>query len=159
MSDTNRLQVKCTGYMKPNISSSSEFVLELSLPTSRSEEQKEPDAPLQVFLGFQRKLMLSLTRGLIGITEETQVFRFLFPSAPQMASDDCFFYLGTTSGDILKMNPRTKLLADSGPVKEKFSLVSRGHQSLFCPLFSSDFFPPLTRQPFVKKESAGKESL
>ncbi|XP_020921926.1 cilia- and flagella-associated protein 52 isoform X2 [Sus scrofa] len=39
-----------------------------------------------------------------------------------MASDDSFFYLGTTTGDILKMNPRTKLLADTGPAKDKFSL-------------------------------------
>ncbi|EPY86756.1 WD repeat-containing protein 16 [Camelus ferus] len=39
-----------------------------------------------------------------------------------MANDDSFFYLGTTTGDILKMNPRTKLLADTGPVKDKFSL-------------------------------------
>ncbi|OBS67525.1 hypothetical protein A6R68_03933, partial [Neotoma lepida] len=39
-----------------------------------------------------------------------------------MAGDDSFFYLGTTTGDILKMNPRTKLLTDAGPVKDKFSL-------------------------------------
>nr|XP_020760200.1 cilia- and flagella-associated protein 52 [Odocoileus virginianus texanus] len=39
-----------------------------------------------------------------------------------MANDDSFFYLGTTTGDILKMNPRTKLLADTGPAKDKFSL-------------------------------------
>ncbi|KAM7333612.1 hypothetical protein ACRRTK_006932 [Alexandromys fortis] len=39
-----------------------------------------------------------------------------------MADDDSFFYLGTTTGDILKMNPRTKLLADTGPAKDKFSL-------------------------------------
>ncbi|XP_012511054.1 PREDICTED: cilia- and flagella-associated protein 52 [Propithecus coquereli] len=39
-----------------------------------------------------------------------------------MAGDDSFFYLGTTTGDILKMNPRTKLLADAGPAKDKFSL-------------------------------------
>nr|XP_018869214.2 cilia- and flagella-associated protein 52 isoform X2 [Gorilla gorilla gorilla] len=36
--------------------------------------------------------------------------------------DDSFFYLGTTTGDILKMNPRTKLLTDAGPAKDKFSL-------------------------------------
>ncbi|OWK14718.1 hypothetical protein Celaphus_00001022, partial [Cervus elaphus hippelaphus] len=40
-----------------------------------------------------------------------------------MANDDSFFYLGTTTGDILKMNPRTKLLADTGPAKDKFSLM------------------------------------
>ncbi|XP_054312590.1 cilia- and flagella-associated protein 52 isoform X1 [Pongo pygmaeus] len=39
-----------------------------------------------------------------------------------MDDDDSFFYLGTTTGDILKMNPRTKLLTDAGPVKDKFSL-------------------------------------
>uniref|UniRef100_A0A8C9PDF5 Cilia- and flagella-associated protein 52 n=1 Tax=Spermophilus dauricus TaxID=99837 RepID=A0A8C9PDF5_SPEDA len=39
-----------------------------------------------------------------------------------MAVDDSFFYLGTTTGDILKLNPRTKLLADTGPVKDKYSL-------------------------------------
>ncbi|XP_021093970.1 cilia- and flagella-associated protein 52 isoform X3 [Heterocephalus glaber] len=39
-----------------------------------------------------------------------------------MADDDSFFYLGTTTGDILKMNPRTKLLADTGPAKDKYSL-------------------------------------
>ncbi|XP_005399437.1 PREDICTED: cilia- and flagella-associated protein 52 isoform X2 [Chinchilla lanigera] len=39
-----------------------------------------------------------------------------------MANDDSFFYLGTTTGDILKMNPRTKLLTDTGPVKDKYSL-------------------------------------
>nr|KAF6415330.1 cilia and flagella associated protein 52 [Molossus molossus] len=39
-----------------------------------------------------------------------------------MANDDNFFYLGTTTGDILKMNPKTKLLADTGPTKDKFSL-------------------------------------
>ncbi|XP_059937268.1 cilia- and flagella-associated protein 52 isoform X2 [Mesoplodon densirostris] len=39
-----------------------------------------------------------------------------------MANDDSFFYLGTTTGDILKMSPRTKLLADTGPAKDRFSL-------------------------------------
>ena len=34
-----------------------------------------------------------------------------------MADDDSFFYLGTTTGDILKMNPKTKLLADTGPAQ------------------------------------------
>lgn len=53
-------------------------------------------------------------------------------SDPQLASDDSFFYLGTTTGDILKMNPKTKLLADTGPAKGKFSLVSRHLQGLLC---------------------------
>lgn len=47
-----------------------------------------------------------------------------------MAGDDSFFYLGTTTGDILKMNPRTKLLVDTGPVKDKLSLVSRTQQGM-----------------------------
>lgn len=72
-------------------------------------------------------------QGLMGITEENQVFKCLFLSDPQMADDDSFFYLGTTTGDILKMNPRTKLLADTGPAKDKFSLVSRDCQTLLCP--------------------------
>ncbi|XP_011912771.1 PREDICTED: cilia- and flagella-associated protein 52 [Cercocebus atys] len=45
-----------------------------------------------------------------------------YVSAFCMADDDSFFYLGTTTGDILKMNPRTKLLTDAGPAKDKFSL-------------------------------------
>lgn len=67
-----------------------------------------------------------------------------------MANDDSFFYLGTTTGDILKMNPRTKLLADTGPAKDKFSLVSRDHQSLLALLFSSDFLLPLLAQTSIK---------
>uniref|UniRef100_A0A2I3GRW1 Cilia- and flagella-associated protein 52 n=1 Tax=Nomascus leucogenys TaxID=61853 RepID=A0A2I3GRW1_NOMLE len=47
-----------------------------------------------------------------------------------MADDDSFFYLGTTTGDILKMNPRTKLLTDAGPAKDKFSLVR--HSEIMC---------------------------
>ncbi|XP_003466261.1 cilia- and flagella-associated protein 52 isoform X1 [Cavia porcellus] len=47
-----------------------------------------------------------------------------------MAEDDGFFYLGTTTGDILKMNPRTKLLADTGPVKDKYSLGVSAIRSL-----------------------------
>ncbi|ELW53070.1 WD repeat-containing protein 16, partial [Tupaia chinensis] len=39
-----------------------------------------------------------------------------------MANDDSFFYLGTTTGDILKLNPKSKLLVDTGPAKDKFSL-------------------------------------
>lgn len=71
-----------------------------------------------------------------------------------MASDDSFFYIGTTTGDILKMNPRTKLLVDTGPVKDKFSLVSRQHHIKFCSglLLSSDFLPPLVAQTYIKKK-------
>ncbi|MBN3295417.1 CFA52 protein, partial [Amia calva] len=39
----------------------------------------------------------------------------------EIPEDDSFFYCGTTSGDILKVNFRTKLLNCCGPVKEKFS--------------------------------------
>ncbi|XP_038597985.1 cilia- and flagella-associated protein 52 isoform X1 [Tachyglossus aculeatus] len=38
-----------------------------------------------------------------------------------MAEDDSYFYIGTTTGDLLKVNPRTKLLSDTGPLKDKFS--------------------------------------
>lgn len=56
-----------------------------------------------------------------------------------MADDDSFFYLGTTTGDILKINPKTKLLADTGPMKDKFSLVSRNHEG-FDPTLPVVFF-------------------
>ncbi|XP_069883076.1 cilia- and flagella-associated protein 52 isoform X2 [Dipodomys merriami] len=39
-----------------------------------------------------------------------------------MADDDSFFYIGTTTGDVLKVNPKTKLMADTGPKKDKYSL-------------------------------------
>ncbi|KFQ22946.1 WD repeat-containing protein 16, partial [Mesitornis unicolor] len=39
-----------------------------------------------------------------------------------MADDDSYFYLGTSSGDVLKMNTKSKLMTDSWPQKEKFSL-------------------------------------
>ncbi|XP_035253349.1 cilia- and flagella-associated protein 52-like [Anguilla anguilla] len=39
----------------------------------------------------------------------------------EVAADDGFFYCGTSSGDILKLNLRTKLLNVYGPLKEKFS--------------------------------------
>lgn len=76
-------------------------------------------------------------------------------SDPQIPSDDSFFYLGTTTGDILKMNPRTKLMADTGPVKDKYSLVSKRPSALALP-FSVDFFPSLPMQTLVKEESVEK---
>lgn len=39
----------------------------------------------------------------------------------QVTEDDQFFYSGTTSGDILKVNIKTKLFSHYGPMKEKFS--------------------------------------
>ncbi|XP_028829346.1 cilia- and flagella-associated protein 52 isoform X2 [Denticeps clupeoides] len=38
-----------------------------------------------------------------------------------ISEDDSFFFCGTTSGDILKVNPKTKLLNSCGPIKQKFS--------------------------------------
>ncbi|XP_048871689.1 cilia- and flagella-associated protein 52 [Brienomyrus brachyistius] len=38
-----------------------------------------------------------------------------------IAEDDDFFYCGTSSGDVLKVNLRTKLLNSCWPVKQKFS--------------------------------------
>ncbi|KAM8797004.1 cilia- and flagella-associated protein 52 [Eudromia elegans] len=40
----------------------------------------------------------------------------------KMADDDSYFYVGTSSGDILKLNPNNKLMSDYGPQKEKFSM-------------------------------------
>ncbi|XP_074647613.1 cilia- and flagella-associated protein 52-like [Tubulanus polymorphus] len=39
----------------------------------------------------------------------------------QITENDDFIYCGTSTGDILGVNPRTKLLQASGPVKDKFS--------------------------------------
>ncbi|KAJ8336086.1 hypothetical protein SKAU_G00394290 [Synaphobranchus kaupii] len=39
----------------------------------------------------------------------------------EVSADDSFFYCGTSSGDILKLNLKTKLLNVYGPLKEKFS--------------------------------------
>jgi len=39
----------------------------------------------------------------------------------EVDEQDNFFYCGTTSGDILKINMRTKLVANYGPAKGKFS--------------------------------------
>ncbi|XP_064617554.1 cilia- and flagella-associated protein 52-like [Liolophura sinensis] len=40
----------------------------------------------------------------------------------QMKSDDSFFYCGTTTGDIISVNVKTKLYQFDGPPKDKFSL-------------------------------------
>lgn len=39
-----------------------------------------------------------------------------------MKSDDSFFYCGTTTGDIISVNVKTKLYQFDGPPKDKFSL-------------------------------------
>ncbi|KAM9363502.1 cilia- and flagella-associated protein 52 [Symphorus nematophorus] len=39
----------------------------------------------------------------------------------EISEDDQFIYCGTTSGDIMKINLRTQLLSDCGPVKTKYS--------------------------------------
>ncbi|CAL8274626.1 cilia- and flagella-associated protein 52 [Gadus morhua] len=39
----------------------------------------------------------------------------------EIAEDDQYFFCGTTSGDILKMNMKTGLLNSCGPAKQKFS--------------------------------------
>ncbi|XP_064180207.1 cilia- and flagella-associated protein 52 [Anguilla rostrata] len=39
----------------------------------------------------------------------------------EIPEDDSFFYCGTTSGDVLKVNLKTKLLNSCGPTKQKFS--------------------------------------
>ncbi|XP_031424646.1 cilia- and flagella-associated protein 52-like [Clupea harengus] len=38
----------------------------------------------------------------------------------EISQDDTYFYCGTTSGDILKFNLKTRLLNSVGPVKQKF---------------------------------------
>uniref|UniRef100_A0A8B9M7Z6 Cilia- and flagella-associated protein 52 n=1 Tax=Accipiter nisus TaxID=211598 RepID=A0A8B9M7Z6_9AVES len=42
----------------------------------------------------------------------------------KMADDDNYCYVGTSSGDVLKVNTNNKLMTDYGPQKEKFSSVS-----------------------------------
>lgn len=43
----------------------------------------------------------------------------------QISEDDQFIYCGTTTGDIMKINMKTRLLASCGPVKAKYSLVGK----------------------------------
>jgi len=40
----------------------------------------------------------------------------------RVSADDQYFYCGTTSGDVLQINMKTKLLCLYGPAKDKFSL-------------------------------------
>ncbi|KAF3687519.1 Cilia- and flagella-associated protein 52 [Channa argus] len=40
----------------------------------------------------------------------------------EMTEDDQFIFCGTTSGDIMKINLKTGLLSDYGPIKRKYSL-------------------------------------
>uniref|UniRef100_A0ACB8EJZ5 Cilia- and flagella-associated protein 52 n=1 Tax=Sphaerodactylus townsendi TaxID=933632 RepID=A0ACB8EJZ5_9SAUR len=40
-----------------------------------------------------------------------------------MTEDDSYFYIGTSTGDVLKLNTKSTLMSDYGPIKEKFSLV------------------------------------
>ncbi|KAK2514678.1 hypothetical protein Q9233_014834 [Columba guinea] len=42
----------------------------------------------------------------------------------KMTDDDDDFYLGTTSGDVLKVNTSSKVVTACGPQKKKFSMVS-----------------------------------
>ncbi|XP_061477831.1 cilia- and flagella-associated protein 52 isoform X2 [Rhineura floridana] len=39
-----------------------------------------------------------------------------------MTDDDSYFYIGTSTGDVLKLNTKSTLMSDYGPLKEKFSL-------------------------------------
>ncbi|XP_042311141.1 cilia- and flagella-associated protein 52 isoform X2 [Sceloporus undulatus] len=39
-----------------------------------------------------------------------------------MMDDDKYFYIGTSTGDVLKINTESTLMSDYGPAKEKFSL-------------------------------------
>lgn len=41
-----------------------------------------------------------------------------------MADDDSHFYVGTSSGDVLKVNTSNRVMTDYGPQKKKFSVVS-----------------------------------
>lgn len=41
-----------------------------------------------------------------------------------MADDDSYFYVGTSSGDVLKVNTNNRVMTDYGPQKKKFSAVS-----------------------------------
>ncbi|XP_029413361.1 cilia- and flagella-associated protein 52 isoform X2 [Nannospalax galili] len=87
-----------------------------------------------VFSRCQDEMFVTAGNGTIRVWELDLPNRKIWPTECQtgqmkriamsigMAGDDSFFYLGTTTGDILKMNPRTKLLADTGPMKDKFSL-------------------------------------
>uniref|UniRef100_A0A663NC55 Cilia- and flagella-associated protein 52 n=1 Tax=Athene cunicularia TaxID=194338 RepID=A0A663NC55_ATHCN len=55
----------------------------------------------------------------------------------KVADDDNYFCVGTSSGDILKLNTNNKLMTDYRPQKEKFSLVSSSSVTLIFSLSSS----------------------
>lgn len=60
-------------------------------------------------------------------------------SPAQISEDDQFLFCGTTSGDILKFNLKTRLLSDYGPKR-----VSAKHSRVGpAPLLLSDLFPLL----------------
>ncbi|XP_053067751.1 cilia- and flagella-associated protein 52 isoform X1 [Acinonyx jubatus] len=92
------------------------------------------NATTVIFSRCRDKMFVTAGNGTIRVWELDLPNRKIWPTECQtgqmkrivmcitIAVDDSFFYLGTTTGDILKMNPRTKLLADTGPAKDKFSL-------------------------------------
>ncbi|KAF6298269.1 cilia and flagella associated protein 52 [Rhinolophus ferrumequinum] len=92
------------------------------------------NATTVIFLGSNDEMFVTAGKGTIRVWELDLPNRKIWPTECQtgqmkrivlsitMATDDCFFYLGTTTGDILKLNPKTKLLVDTGPAKDKFSL-------------------------------------
>lgn len=49
----------------------------------------------------------------------------------QISGDDQFIYCGTTTGDIMKINMRTRLLTTCGPVKVKYSMVGEISSVIF----------------------------
>lgn len=54
----------------------------------------------------------------------------------QISEDDQFLFCGTTSGDIMKFNLKTRLLSDYGPKR-----VSAKHSRVGPPSLPSDLFP------------------
>uniref|UniRef100_A0A8D0EWU9 Cilia- and flagella-associated protein 52 n=1 Tax=Strix occidentalis caurina TaxID=311401 RepID=A0A8D0EWU9_STROC len=72
----------------------------------------------------------------------------------KVADDDNYFYVGTSSGDVLKLNTDKKLMTDYGPQKEKFSLVSSSSVTLVFSLSSSLLVPEsraTSRRTITKK--------
>lgn len=56
-----------------------------------------------------------------------------FTSA-QISEDDQFLFCGTTSGDIMKINLKTRLLSDYGPKRFSAKHSQVGPPALFCSL-------------------------
>uniref|UniRef100_A0A8C8BQP1 Cilia- and flagella-associated protein 52 n=1 Tax=Otus sunia TaxID=257818 RepID=A0A8C8BQP1_9STRI len=72
----------------------------------------------------------------------------------KVADDDNYFYVGTSSGDVLKLNTNNKLMTDYGPQKEKFSSVSSSSVALVFSLSSSLLVPEsraTSRRTITKK--------